>query len=92
MKHTENELKLALYIIRNITESHILSDDFNGVSEFFLREFVSKKLDKILSESLESSIRSLRLSITVDNLLRGTKNPSGNDFMKTLNKIIKDNL
>ena len=92
MKHTETELKLALYIVRNIIESHILSDDFDGVSELFLREFVSKKLGRILEEPILDSIASLRISITADNLIRGVKNQSKDSFMKTLNTIIKNNL
>jgi len=89
---TETELKLALYIIRNIVESHVLSDDFSGVSEFFLREFVSKKLSRILDEPLKDSLVSLRTTITADNLIRGVKNQSKDDFLKTLNTIIKNNL
>ena len=89
---TLTEIKLATYIIRNIVESHMLSDDFDGVSAMFLQDKVSNKLSQILEEPLKDSLASLRVNITADNLIRGIENQSREAFLKTMNKIIKTNI
>lgn len=89
---TETEIKLATYIIRSIIENHMMSDNFKGVSELFLREMVQNKLNQILRTPLADSLASLRISITADNLIRGIENQSKEDFMKTMNTIIKNTI
>ena len=89
---TETEIKLATYIIRSIIENHMMADNFKGVSELFLREMVQNKLNQILRTPLADSLASLRISITADNLIKGIENQSKEDFMKTMNTIIKNTI
>ena len=58
----------------------------------FLREFVSKKIKQIIDEPVKDRLRSIYNEVQSNNFVNEKTMVSNDDFLKTMNQILKNTL
>ena len=90
---TRKEVKLVTYLIHHFIASQSLGKDkTTPITELFLREFVSKKIKQILDEPVKDRLRSVYNEVQSNNFVNDRAMVSNDDFLKTMNQILKNTL
>jgi len=90
---TTKEVKLVTYLIHHFIASQSLGKDkTTPITELFLREFVSKKIKQILDEPVKDRLRSVYNEVQSNNFVNDRAMVSNDDFLKTMNQILKNTL
>ena len=90
---TTKEVKLVTYLIHHFIASQSLGKDkTTPITELFLREFVSKKIKQILDEPVKDRLRSIYNEVQSNNFVNERAMVSNDDFLKTMNQIIRNTL
>ena len=90
---TIKEVKLITYLIHHFIASQSLGKDkTTPITELFLRELVSKKIKQIIDEPVKDRLRSIYNEVQSNNFVNERAMVSNDDFLKTMNKILKNTL
>lgn len=90
---TTKEVKLVTYLIHHFIASQSLGKDkTTPITELFLRELVSKKIKQIIDEPVKDRLRSIYNEVQSNNFVNEKAMVSNDDFLKTMNQILKNTL